>query len=665
MMSFNDKDQAAVNAIRALSIDMIQHANSGHPGFPLDAAPMMYLLFKKHLKINPKNPTWFNRDRFILSPGHGSSMLYATLHLAGYDISMADLKKFRTLGSITPGHPEIGTPGVDASTGPLGQGLGMAVGMAMAEKHLTALYNRKSFPVIDNKVYAIVSDGDLMEGISHETASLAGHLKLNNLVVLYDSNGVTLDSSADKELSDNAGERFEAYGWNYLRVNDGNDLEKLDGALQVADDESNRPTLIEVKTTLGYASPHANQNSVHGNPLTVDEVKQTKAVLGWPDAPFIISSEIYETFKSISNNGIEQENQWLDTLKAYTKNYPKLAKKLLDNFHHDAKVTDQDLAIDVTNSEATRVTMHKLLQTTKDSEIEFWGGSADLSSSNKTYFENDAGYSDKTPQNRNIFYGVREFAQGAAVNGITLYGGSRTFGSTFFVFSDYMRNSMRMAALQQIPSLFLFSHDSIALGQDGPTHQPIEQLDGLRAMPGMLVFRPGDALETIAAWKYVLNQTTYPATFALSRQNLPTLNEYKAVVAAGVHKGGYTLSTSQNAVPDGILMAAGSEVTLALSAQTELRKHNVDVSVVSMPCFELFAQQSEEYRDSVLPDSVRNRVSIEMGSTQAWNQYTGLDGINIGINHFGASGDANIMMKEYGFSTENIVKKYLEKFQQN
>lgn len=662
-MKFTEKDTVAVNAIRALSIDMIQHANSGHPGFPLGAAPMMYLLYKKHLKVNPENPTWLNRDRFVLSPGHGSSMLYATLHLAGYNISMADLKAFRTLGSITPGHPELTTPGVDAATGPLGQGLGMAVGMAMAEKHEAALYNRPDDRLIDNQIYTIVSDGDLMEGISHESASLAGHLRLNNLVVLYDSNDVTLDANAGKTLSDNTSERFSAYGWNYLRVTDGNDLDELEAALQVADAEQHRPTLIEVKTVLGYASPHANQNSVHGNPLTEEEVKQTKQKLGWKDEPFEIPAQVYETFKSIKERGTVVEDRWLDQLKQYTVDYPILAKRLLNNFRQTANITKDNLAIDVTATEATRTTMHKLLQVTKDSDIEFWGGSADLSSSNKTFFDNDAGYSATTPENRNVFYGVREFAQAAAVNGITLYGGSRTFGSTFFVFSDYMRNAMRMAALQKLPSIFLFSHDSIALGQDGPTHQPVEQLDSLRAMPGMLVFRPADALETIAAWQVALNQHTQPVTFALSRQNLPTLTTHKAAIADGVAKGGYVLSASKKKLPDGILMSAGSEVELALTVKTVLATHNIDVSVVSMPCFELFEQQSVAYQESVLPSQVRQRMSIEMGTTLSWQKYVGLDGLTVGINHFGASGDATVMMKDYGFSSEGLVEKYLKKFQ--
>lgn len=661
-MQFTQKDQDAVNAIRALSIDMITHANSGHPGFPLDAAPMMYLLYKNHLKVNPKDPKWINRDRFVLSPGHGSSMLYATLHLAGYDISMNDLKEFRKLGSKTPGHPELGTPGVDVATGPLGQGFGMSVGMAMAEKHLASLYNKPNYPVINNKIYTIVSDGDLMEGISHETASLAGHLKLNNLVVLYDSNNVTLDSSADKELSDNAGERFEAYGWNYLRVDNGNDLESLEEALQVADNENERPTFIEVKTILGYDSPHANQHTVHGNPLTEDEIKETKDKLGWNYGPFEVPDDVYETFSTISKQGQTEEDNWKKLVSDYSNKNTKLSKKLFNNFNKEVKLTDSDLKIDISNNEATRATMHKLLQVTKKTDLEFWGGSADLSSSNKTYFEDDNGFSNEEPKNLNIYYGVREFAQAAAVNGITLYGGTRTFGSTFFVFSDYMRGAMRMAALQQIPSMFIFSHDSIALGQDGPTHQPIEQLDSLRAMPGMLVFRPADALEMIASWKFALNQSQEPVTFALSRQGLPTLNKYEEQVKKGVEKGGYVLSASQKSTPDGILLAAGSEVSLALDTQRELLQQNIDVSVVSMPCFELFNRQSQEYKESVLPSAVENRMSIEMGATQPWGQYVGLKGISVGIDRYGASGNADEIMDQLGFTKDKITQRYIEKF---
>ncbi|AUI72089.1 transketolase [Companilactobacillus alimentarius] len=662
-MKFTQKDQDAVNAIRALSVDMITNAHSGHPGFPLDAAPMMYLLYKNHLKVNPKDPYWINRDRFILSPGHGSSMLYATLHLAGYDISMHDLRDFRKLGSKTPGHPELGIPGVDAATGPLGQGFGMSVGMAMAEKHLSSLYNKEHCPIINNKVYTIVSDGDLMEGISHESASLAGHLKLNNLVVLFDSNNVTLDSSASKELSDNAGERFEAYGWNYLRVDDGNNLDELENALQVADDEENRPTFIEVKTVLGYGSPHANQHTVHGNPLTTDEVKETKEKLGWSHGPFEIPDNIYSTFSTIVKDGSREESNWKSVVAEYKNNYPVLSKRLFDNFENKAKVNDSDLNIEITDNEATRATMHKLLQATKKSSLEFWGGSADLSSSNKTYFENDDGFSDETPSNLNIFYGVREFAQAAAVNGITLYGGTKTFGSTFFVFSDYMRGAMRLAALQKIPSMFIFSHDSVALGQDGPTHQPIEQLDSLRAMPDMLVFRPADALEMVASWKFALNQNDRPVTFALSRQSLPTLRKYSDNIFKGVEKGGYILSCSQKDISDGIILATGSEVSLALDVQEILLKKNIDVSVVSIPSFELFNEQSNEYKESVLPSEVVNRMSIEMGSTQSWGQYTGLNGINIGINHFGASGDADLIMKDLGFDKNKIAQKYVEHFE--
>lgn len=660
-MSFDQVDQQAVNAIRALSMAEITHAKSGHPGLPLDAAPMAYVTFKRHLNIDPEHPDWFNRDRFVLSAGHGSSMLYALLHLSGYDLSINDLKAFRKLGSRTPGHPELGTPGVDVATGPLGQGLGMAVGMAMAEKHLAAKYNQKDARLIANRVYVIASDGDLMEGLSHESASLAGHLKLNNLIVMYDSNDVTLDANADKALDDNAGERFEAYGWNYLRVEDGNDLDALDQALAAAEDEHTRPTLIEVKTQLGYGSPHAGSHTVHGNPLTPDECTETMSGLGWNEPAFTVPKTVYDRYHEIQIAGKKRYTEWQAMLNDYQEKYPELADNLLSNIRGTAKISTPKAVYQVGDSEATRTTVHKLIQESAHQDLNFWGGSADLSSSNKTYFENDAGFEPGHYDRQNVFYGVREFAQAAAVNGISLYGGSRTFGSTFFVFADYMRNAMRMAALMQTPSIFAFSHDSIALGQDGPTHQPIEQLDSIRAVPGLTLFRPADAVETQAVWQYALNDATGPVVIAMSRQNLPVLHGTVANAANGVTKGGYIVSNSVS-TPSGILIATGSEVSLAVQVQLALHNQNVDVRVVSMPSTDLFAKQSVDYQESILPNAVRNRMSIELGSTLSWGRYTGLDGLNIGLDHFGASGDAGQLMKDYGFTVEAITKKYLAAF---
>lgn len=661
-MSFDEVDQQAVNAIRALSMAEITHAKSGHPGLPLDAAPMAYVTFKRHLNIDPAHPDWFNRDRFVLSAGHGSSMLYALLHLSGYDLSIDDLKAFRKLGSRTPGHPELETPGVDVATGPLGQGLGMAVGMAMAEKHLAAKYNQNDTQLIANRVYVIASDGDLMEGLSHESASLAGHLQLNNLIVMYDSNDVTLDANADKALSDNAGERFEAYGWNYLRVEDGNDLDALDRALSAGEDEQTRPTLIEVKTQLGYGSPHAGSHTVHGNPLTPDECQETMSGLGWDEPAFTVPETVYDRYREIQVAGRQRYAKWQTQLSDYQKQYPELATNLLSNIRGTAKISAPKAKYQVGDNEATRITVHKLIQESAHQDLNFWGGSADLSSSNKTYFENDAGFEPSHYERQNVFYGVREFAQAAAVNGISLYGGSRTFGSTFFVFADYMRNAMRMAALMQTPAIFAFSHDSIALGQDGPTHQPIEQLDSIRAVPGLTLFRPADAVETQAVWKYALNDATGPVVIAMSRQNLPVLPGTLKNAADGVIKGGYVVSESESA-PTGILIATGSEVSLAVQAQAALHERGVEVRVVSMPSTDLFAKQSADYQEYVLPSTLRNRMSIELGSTLSWGRYTGLDGINLGIDHFGASGDAAKLMKDYGFTVEAITDKYLKAFE--
>lgn len=661
-MSFDEVDIEAVNTIRALSIDMIENAKSGHPGFPLGASPMLYVLYKNHMKINPKIPNWINRDRFVLSPGHGSSMLYALLHLLGFNISLKDLKEFRKLNSKTPGHPELSVDGVDAATGPLGQGLGMAVGMAMAEKHLSTIYDKEDFTVIDNNVYAIVSDGDLMEGISHESASLAGHLKLDNLVVMYDSNGVTLDANANKTVNDNVKQRFEAYGWNYIRVNDGNNLKDIDDALSKAEGFVGKPTIIEVKTVLGYGSPYAGKNTVHGNPLTSDECKETKDNLGYDEEPFVVSDKVKERFKIITKKGTHQYNEWMSLMDKYKITYPKLYEEMIENFNGSFKV-HKNVEASIGEKEATRNTVHRLMQETLNEKINFWGGSADLSSSNKTYFENDERFGPENYQNNNIYYGVREFAEAAAANGITLYGGSKTFTSTFFVFSDYMRNAMRMAALQDIPTLFTFSHDSIALGQDGPTHQPIEQLDSIRAIPNLTLFRPADAVETRIIWNYVLNNQRGPIVLAMSRQNLPVLEGTLQYGTEGVLKGGYIVSPAKsNKSQTGVLIATGSEVKLALEVQSLLGLKGYNVAVVSMPSTDLFDKQSKEYKEKVLPANIKNRMSIELGSTLSWYKYTGLNGLNIGIDHFGASGDANQMMKEYGFDARQIAKKYIDKF---
>lgn len=660
-MKYTDKDYLTVNAIRALSMDQITHANTGHTGITLSAAPLVYVIYK-NMKIDATDPKWFNRDRFILSGGHGSAMLYAVLHLNGYGISVDDLKEFRTLGSKTPGHPEITTPGVDAATGPLGQGFGMTVGMAMAEKHLSALYNKPSFPIIDNKIYVEVGDGDLMEGISHESASLAGHLHLNNLIVLYDSNRNTMDASLTQECDDNVAERFESYGWNYLRVDNGNDLDAIDKAVQIAKSEKQRPTLIEVKTILGYDSPLADSHKAHGTVLTEEQVEETKKKLNYNFKPFDIPKEAYESFESVRENGKKKHKEWTNLLQEYNDKYPELGKKFVENINNIFKLDIDKLNLDLPDQEATRNAIHQVLQATAKTDLNIWGGSADLGSSDKTYFDNDAGFQPGQYENENIYFGIREFAEGAAVNGITLYGGSRVFGNTFFIFSDYMRSAIRHSALMKIPSIFLFGHDSISLGPDGPTHQPIEHLESLRALPDLIVFRPADLLETMYAWEYTINEHNRPVVFALGRQSLPTLKKYRKAVKEGVSKGGYILSEAKGNKPDGILMATGSEISLVLQAQKKLEEQNVNVRVVSMPSFELFLKQDKDYQEKVLPNDLRNRLSVEMATTYDWAQFVGLDGVSIGINHFGESGNGDKLIEKSGFTVENIVDTYLKTF---
>lgn len=660
-MSYSAIDHLAVNTIRALSMDTITHAKSGHTGITLSAAPLLYVIYK-NMHVDTTDPHWFGRDRFVLSGGHGSAMLYSLLHLMGYDLSIDDLKHFRTLDSKTPGHPEITTPGVDAATGPLGQGFATAVGMAMAAKHLAAIYNRPGYPVIDNRIYVEAGDGDLMEGISHEAASLAGHLRLNNLIVLLDSNRNTMDSLLSDESNDNVAERFKAYGWNYLVVEDGNDLEAIGAAVQIAKDEQTRPTLIEVKTTLGYASPLADSHKAHGTVLTEEQVQATKEKLDYQTASFTVDDEVYAHFQQLRERGQAAHKDWDDLMTQYAKSFPQEAQNLQANLTNAIKFNASKLAPDFAENEATRDAIHQLLQVTAEqSELNLWGGSADLGSSDKTYLDADKGFQPDRYDQKNIAFGIREFAEGAALNGIALYGGSRAYGNTFLIFAEYMRSAIRSAALMDLPTLYLFGHDSISLGPDGPTHQPIEQLAGFRAMPNLTVFRPADALETMYAWETALNQQ-HPVLMALGRQKLPTLFKYQDAVKQGVPKGGYILSEAANNEPSGILMGTGSEVTLLLAAQAQLATDNIFVRVVSMPSFELFKAQPQAYRDEVLPPVLRQRLSVEMATTDDWAQFVGLDGVSIGIDHFGASGNGDELIKRSGFTVENIVRQYKQNF---
>ena len=651
-------ENLAVNTIRTLSIDAINRANSGHPGLPMGAAPMAYALWANHLNHNPKNSKWFNRDRFVLSAGHGSSMLYSLLHLAGYDVTIDDLKGFRQLNSKTPGHPEFGhTDGVDATTGPLGQGIANAVGMAMAEAHLAAKFNKEKFPVIDHYTYALVGDGDLSEGISYEAMSMAGHMKLGKLIVLYDSNDISLDGELNLSFSEDIKKRAESVHWQYLRVEDGNNVEDITKAIAEAKSNTEQPTLIEVRTIIGYGSPKvAGTNKAHGAPLGVEEAKETKKAYGWDyEEDFYVPEEVKAHFESLKQLGIGAEHQWNELIEDYWNAYPQLGKEL-------AEATEGKLQIDVKdiltfNSKkaiSTRVASGNAINHFVKIVPSIFGGSADLSNSTMTDMTGEAAFAIESYAGRNVYFGIREHAMGAAANGMAQHGGVKPFVSTFFVFNDYLRPSIRLAALQKLPVTYVFTHDSIAVGEDGPTHEPVEQLTALRAIPGLTVIRPSDANETASAWAYALQNTEGPVALILSRQNLPVFEETKANIE-NLSKGAYIL-TETNENPDAILMATGSEVSLAVSAKAELEKDGVSVRVVAMPSWELFDQQSESYKESILPSSVNNRVSIEMGISLGWDRYVGPKGKKISIETFGASGTGSAVMELFGFTTENVVK---------
>lgn len=662
---FDKVDELGVNTIRTLSIEAIQKANSGHPGLPMGAAPMAYVLWTKHLNINPKtHMNWVNRDRFILSAGHGSAMLYSLLHLAGYDVSIDDLKHFRQWDSRTPGHPEYGhTDGVEVTTGPLGQGFGMAVGMAMAEAHLAAQYNRPNFPIVDHYTYTIVGDGDLMEGISHEAGSLAGHLKLGKLIALYDSNGISLDGKTSQAFTENVGDRFTAYGWQHLVVEDGNDLDAIDAAIELAKKTTDRPSLIEVKTVIGYGAPKQGTNAVHGNPIGADGIKAAEKVYGWNYSDFEVPLAVSDRFEvTIQENGARAEQQWKRLFEEYEAKYPDQAQSFKQAFNgqfsDDLKSTLPHYQL--TDALASRAASAKAINAAAKVIPSLWGGAADLSSSNKTMIAETSDFQPESYDGRNIWFGVREFGMAAAMNGIVLHGGTRVFGGTFFVFTDYLRAAVRLSALQHAPVIYVLTHDSIAVGEDGPTHEPIEQLASLRCMPNVQVIRPADGNETSAAWEQALKTTDKPTVLVLSRQALKTLPVSVDTAFAGVEKGGYVVSAAQKEIPDGLLIATGSEVNLALEAKAQLAKHNQDVAVVSIPSFDRFAQQSPEYRASVLPSAVTRRVTIEAGSTFGWNQYAGDHGAKIGVDRFGTSAPGDLVLDKYGFNVTNVVNTYLK-----
>jgi transketolase len=656
-------EQQSINTIRTLSIDAIEKANSGHPGLPMGAAPMAYTLWTDFMNHNPKNSKWFNRDRFILSAGHGSMLLYSLLHLSGYDVTMEDLKQFRQWDSRTPGHPEVHhTDGVEATTGPLGQGISMAVGMAMAEAHLGAMFNKDDISIVDHFTYALVSDGDLMEGVSHEAASLAGHLKLGKLIALYDSNDITLDGELDRSFSESVEDRFKAYGWQVLRVEDGNDLSSIRQAIKEAQENTGQPTLIEVKTVIGYGSPNKSGSAAsHGAPLGEDEVKLTKEYYKWTyEEDFYVSEEVYADFEEkIARKGKQKEAEWSELLATYKKKYPELAEQFETALNNELPLNwERELPVFEPGKDtlATRAASGKVLNAIADAIPNLFGGSADLAGSNKTTIEERNDFSADNYSGKNIWFGVREHAMGAALNGMALHGGLKVYGGTFFVFSDYLRPAIRMSSIMQTPVTFVFTHDSIAVGEDGPTHEPIEHLAALRAIPGLSLIRPADGNETQAAWRLAMESINQPTALVLTRQNLPTLEGTKEKAYEGVKKGAYIVSDSEKDTPDVLLLATGSEVQLAVKSQAKLKEKEIDARVVSMPSWDRFEAQDENYKDRIIPKEVKHRLAIEMASPLGWDKYTGDYGKVLGINQFGASAPGDKVVEEYGFTVENVIK---------
>ncbi|MEX6218338.1 transketolase [Mammaliicoccus sciuri] len=659
---FNEKDQLAVDSIRALSIDAIEAANSGHPGLPMGAAPMAYALWTKHLNFNPQSKNYFNRDRFVLSAGHGSALLYSLLHVSG-SLELEEVKNFRQWDSKTPGHPEFRhTDGVEVTTGPLGQGFAMSVGMAMAEKHLAGKFNKDKYDVVDHYTYVLASDGDLMEGISHEAASLAGHLNLDKLITLYDSNDISLDGELNKAFSENVKERFTSYGWSYILVEDGNDLEAIDKAITEAKSLEG-PTLIEVKTVIGYGAPNkAGTNGVHGAPLGEEERELALKAYGLdPSKRFNVPQEVYDIFsETMLKRANEDEAAWEKLVEAYTNEYPELGQAFKQAISNELPVDyDKELPVyEAGNSSATRADSGEVIQALSKSVPAFFGGSADLASSNKSNVKGEADFSSETPEGRNVWFGVREFGMAAAVNGMAVHGGVKPYGATFFVFSDYLKPAVRLSAIMGVPSTFVFTHDSIAVGEDGPTHEPVEQLAGLRAIPNLNVIRPADGNETRVAWKVALESETTPTALVLTRQNLTALDVEESVLEEGVRKGGYVVYRSE-IEPEYLLIASGSEVSLAVDAANDIEAQGKGVQVVSLPNWHAFDQQDAEYKASVLPASITKRVAIEMASSLGWHKYVGLEGKVITIDTFGASAPGDFVVEKYGFTKENVLNQVL------
>lgn len=652
-------DQVAVNTLRFLSIDEVEKAKSGHPGFPLGTAPLMYTVWDRFMNYNPKDPNWFNRDRFILSPGHGSALYYAMLHLAGYDVSIEQLKNFRQWGSITPGHPEYGiTPGVDASTGPLGHGFAMGVGFAIAETMLAAKYNKPGFEVVNHYTYGLTSDGDQMEGVASEAASLAGTLGLGKLIYLYDDNHITIEGDTEIAFREDVGKRFEAYGWQVLRVADSEDIDALENAIKEAKTDTEHPSLIIVRTHIGYGSPKQDNASCHGEPLGAEGVAKTKEAADWPvGQSFYVPVTVRKHFDDKLAACAEKQAAWEALLADYKVVYPELGKELEERIKGDVLVSRSDLEAVFNDIEgiSTREAGGEVLQKLSMQLPQLVGGSADLGPSNKTVMKTCGYYSKDDRTGRNIHFGVREHAMGKALNGIALHGGFIPFGGTFLVFADFMRPAVRMAALMGLRSIFVFTHDSIAVGEDGPTHQPVEHAMSLRVIPNLCVIRPADALETAMAWQTACLNQHKPTALLLSRQKLPVLHKYAAVIHDNAGKGAYVLDAGQGEAK-AVIIATGSEVHLALEAQAKLAEEGICVSVVSMPSWDMFEMQSEEYKKSVLPEGLP-KVAVEAGVTLGWGRYTGSEDNVIGINKFGASAPGGTVMKEYGFTAENVAAK--------
>ena len=668
----SETDELCVETIRFLSMEAVQKANSGHPGMPMGMASAAYVLWTKYMKHNPSNPRWHNRDRFVLSAGHGSALLYSMLHLTGYGITLDDLKNFRQWASKTPGHPEYEPDhGVEVTTGPLGQGISNAVGMAIAQKYLASYFNREGFPVIDYKIYVIASDGDLQEGVASEASSLAGHLGLDNLIVVYDDNKISIDGSTDLSFTEDRAKRFEAYGWNVQVVEgDGNDMAAFEKAMEKAKAENQRPTIIKFSSHIAFGSPNMQDTAgAHGSPLGDDEIKLIKEKFGWdPEKSFYVPDEVTAHMQKVQTEGKKAQAEWDKLFADYAKKYPELAAQFEDAAAGKLSVDLDEIlpAFEAGSSVATRKASGKVLAELMPKLPLIFGGSADLTPSNNTRWPDAKDFQKDARDGRYLRYGIREHGMGAIMNGISVSGLARAYGGTFLVFSDYMRGAVRVAALSKYPTIFVFTHDSIGIGEDGPTHQPVEHFAALRAIPNLLVFRPADANETAQAWKYSLEHRDGPVALLLTRQGLPVLDQDKYASAANLSKGAYVLwhglparekhGQDGHATPDVLLLATGSEVSVALNAAEALAKENIAAQVISMPCWELFEKQSQKYKDSVIPPNVTARVAVEAGVEQGWHKYTGDKGLFVGVSTFGASAPAKVCFEKYGIMAENVVE---------